>query len=165
MLEVGLISTDERCEPIGGEIVPRSPKGIRHERFKVWLNRQLAERMPARLAYAQETTFRLSADSFVEPDFVVFDAETGLEGLRGDTARLVIEVADESLGSDAGRKSVLYAAHGVPEVRVVDVARLHARIQRDPTPTGYRTVRDVPSEATPIPALVPELVPNLAAYG
>ena len=30
MVQVGLIGPDERIELIGGEIVPMSPKGIRH---------------------------------------------------------------------------------------------------------------------------------------
>ena len=35
MVEVGLIHPDERFELIGGEIVPMSPKGIRHERLNL----------------------------------------------------------------------------------------------------------------------------------
>ena len=38
MVEAGIFAEDERFELIGGEIVPMSPKGIRHEVIKVSLN-------------------------------------------------------------------------------------------------------------------------------
>ena len=38
MVQVGLIAPDERLELIGGEIVPMSPKGSRHEAIKAALN-------------------------------------------------------------------------------------------------------------------------------
>jgi Uma2 family endonuclease len=34
MLRVGILAEDERFELIGGEVVPMSPKGMRHERVK-----------------------------------------------------------------------------------------------------------------------------------
>ena len=34
IVKAGILAEDERFELIGGEVVPMSPKGIRHERVK-----------------------------------------------------------------------------------------------------------------------------------
>ncbi|MEP9388353.1 hypothetical protein [Mesorhizobium sp. KR9-304] len=39
MVEAGIIGEDERFELIGGDVVPLSPKGARHEMVKIELNR------------------------------------------------------------------------------------------------------------------------------
>ena len=39
MVRAGVIDEDERFELIGGEVVPMSPKGARHEWIKIELNR------------------------------------------------------------------------------------------------------------------------------
>ena len=41
MVEAGIIDEDERFELIGGEVVPMSPKGARHEMVKIELNEHL----------------------------------------------------------------------------------------------------------------------------
>lgn len=38
MVEMGVLGREERFELIGGEIVPMSPKGLRHEKLKTWMN-------------------------------------------------------------------------------------------------------------------------------
>jgi Uma2 family endonuclease len=46
MVRVGIIAEDERFELIGGEVVPMSPKGIRHERIKGTLAKYWYQRLP-----------------------------------------------------------------------------------------------------------------------
>lgn len=142
MVEAGLIGEDERIELIGGELVPMSPKGIRHECVKAWLNEQLIRTLPDHYQSIPETTFRLAPDTYLEPDFVVYERSIGLEGLSGKTALLAIEVADSSLAYDKGRKAAVMAAYGVRELWVIDVERLTTIVHRDPTRTGYRTIID-----------------------
>jgi Uma2 family endonuclease len=72
MVAQGIIAEDERFELIGGEVVPMSPKGARHELVKIALNRFFQRAAPEHLEIAQETTLRLDQDTFVEPDFCVF---------------------------------------------------------------------------------------------
>lgn len=152
LVENGLIGEDERFELLGGEIVPMSPKNIRHERMKSELNLYLADRR-AGLGYAHtpETTFVLSDDTFVEPDFVLYPVESGLEGLSPSTVLLAIEVSDTSLSYDRGRKAQIYAAFGVRELWVIDVRSMTLIAHRDPTPTGYRSV-ETHDDATSVPA-------------
>jgi Uma2 family endonuclease len=46
MVAKGIIAEDERFELIGGEVVPMSPKGARHELIKIELNRFLQRAAP-----------------------------------------------------------------------------------------------------------------------
>ncbi|MFM2443221.1 MAG: hypothetical protein RJB09_407, partial [Pseudomonadota bacterium] len=94
MVEVGLIEEDERLELLGGELVPMSPKGYFHERVKLALIEFFITNRPERFRIIPETTFRLSDDTFIEPDFLVFPASVSLRDLKGPDAVLAIEVAD-----------------------------------------------------------------------
>jgi Uma2 family endonuclease len=157
MVRAGIIDADERFELIGGEVVPMSPRGNRHEVVKVALNLHWARMLPAELRFASETTFRLSAETYVEPDFVVYPKASGLAGLAAATALLVVEIADTSLGYDLGRKAALYAAFGVAELWVIDAVRLETRVHREPTPNGYRSIAVVSADRRVAPARVPAL--------
>jgi Uma2 family endonuclease len=157
MVRAGIIDADERFELIGGEVVPMSPKGNRHEVVKVALNLHWARMLPAELRFASEATFRLSAETYVEPDFVVYPKASGLAGLAAATALLVAEIADTSLGYDLGRKAALYAAFGVAELWVIDAVRLETRVHREPTPNGYRSIAVVSADRRVTPTMVPAL--------
>ncbi|MDY8111062.1 Uma2 family endonuclease [Fulvimarina sp. 2208YS6-2-32] len=163
-VEAGLISEDERFELIGGEIVPISPKGIRHKRLKMWLNEILIRNLPSAYGANPETTFRLSEDTFLEPDFVVFDRASGLAGLNGETCRLAIEIGVSSLRYDQGRKAAIYAAFGIRELWVVDGENLTLRLFREPGPDGYGHVSDHGAGDRLTPERVPEFSMRLADY-
>src|SRR3954470_16785588 len=102
MTAAGILNEDERIELIGGEIVPMSPKGNQHEILKAALNHYWVPKLPDDLRLVTETTFRLSTDTYLEPDFVFYPQESGIRGLTAATARLVVEIADSSLGYDLG---------------------------------------------------------------
>jgi Uma2 family endonuclease len=91
-----------------------SPKGNHHEMVKAALTVYWARKLPADLMLVTETTFRLTADTYLEPDFVFYPKATGIAGLNAATARLVVEIADSSLGYDLGRKALLYASLALP---------------------------------------------------
>jgi len=162
MVAAGILLEDERIELIGGEVVPMSPKGNRHEILKTALNVHWARELPTDLMFTTETTFRLSEDTYLEPDFVFYPKAIGLKGLTAATARLVVEIADTSLAYDLGRKAGLYAAFGIAELWVINAVTLQTRVHRDPTKTGsgsaYRSVTDVHASQR----MVPESVPALA---
>jgi Uma2 family endonuclease len=162
MTAAGILQEDERIELIGGEIVPMSPKGNQHEMLKTVLNLYWAQRLPADLLFTTETTFRLSPDTYLEPDFVFYPKASGIKGLTAATARLVIEVADTSLGYDLGRKAGFYAGFGIAELWVIDAVRLQTRIHREPTPAGYRSTVDLPSDQRLIPQCASALGVTLA---
>jgi Uma2 family endonuclease len=151
MTAAGILDEDERIELIGGEIVPMSPKGNHHEILKTALTIYWSRNLPDDLLFTTETTFRLSADTYLEPDFVFYPKAAGWQGLTGTTAVLVVEIADTSLGYDLGRKADLYAAFGIAELWVIDAVKLEAHIHRLPTPTGYRWKDDLSASERLVP--------------
>ncbi len=163
MTAAGILDEDERIELIGGEIVPMSPKGNRHEMLKAALNLHWASRLPADLLFVTETTFRLSVDTYLEPDFVFYARDVGIRRLSAENALLVVELADSSLGYDFGRKAGLYAGFGIRELWVIDAVSLQTHIHRDPTPQGYQAVLTAPSDRRIVPQTAPDLAVTLAA--
>jgi Uma2 family endonuclease len=162
MVAAGILDEDERIELIGGEVVPMSPKGNHHEVVKASLAIYWARKLPDDLMVVTETTFRLTKDTYLEPDFVFYPKASGIRGLSAGTARLVVEVADSSLAYDLGLKAKLYAGFGIAELWVINAVTLQARIHRDPTPTGYRTIADLPPSERLEPLLVPSLAVTLS---
>jgi Uma2 family endonuclease len=162
MVTAGILGEDERIELIGGEVVPMSPKGNQHEVLKVALNRYWSKRIPDRLVLAQETTFRLTPDTYVEPDFIFFDSKTQLKDLNADNGLFVVEIADSSFAYDIGRKAALYASFSIPELWVIHAVRLETRVHRKPSLTGYQSMLDLPSDQLLVPACSEELAITLS---
>jgi Uma2 family endonuclease len=142
-----------------------SPKGARQEWIKIELNRFFQWAAPQYLTVAPETTLRLDASTFVEPDFCVFRRDLDLERLDGPAALLAVEVADSSLAYDKGRKIGVYAAYGVSEVWVVDAIRATVWIHRQLGARGYAEIIEAPASALLTPMLAPELSVCLADLG
>ncbi|MGC2782922.1 MAG: Uma2 family endonuclease [Roseiarcus sp.] len=155
MVAAGVMEEDERVELIGGELVPMSPKGNHHEVIKTALLARWYRVRPDDVLLTPETTFRLSEDTYLEPDVVVYPRTSGLRGLTGANVLLVVEIADSSLRYDIGRKAALYASFGIRELWVIDAVRMTTRVFREPAADGYRNARDFgPSD---------RLVPLIAA--
>jgi len=147
MTRLGIFAEDERFELIGGEVVPMSPKGLKHERLKHALNRFWTKRLPDDILVIPETTFRMDKDTFLEPDFVFFRAADGLAALSPTTALLAVEVADSSLDYDLTRKARLYAVHGVREVWVIEAETRIAHVLRGASFEGFREKQVVAPDA------------------
>ena len=157
MVKAGVIEEDERFELIGGEVVPMSPKGNRHELLKGALNRYWAKLSPDAIHFVTETTFRINEDNFLEPDFVFYRKTTGLVNLKPDNALLVVEISDSSLGYDLGKKAGLYAGFGVRELWVMNAVTFETHIHRQPGIKGYGDMRLVPPDSALAPDFAPEL--------
>ena len=156
MVAAGVMEEDERVELIGGELVPMSPKGLAHEVLKAALADRWY-RLPERDAdLAVATTFRLSEDTYLEPDVVIFPQASGIRGLTADNALLVVEIADSSLAFDIGRKAALYASFGIRELWVIDAVRLTTRVFRQPAADGYDDARDFGALDRLVPLLAPD---------
>jgi Uma2 family endonuclease len=162
MVQAGIVDEDERFELIDGDVVPMSPKGIRHEVIKASLNTWWMRRLPDDFVFAQETTFRISASSFLEPDFVFFSSETKLANLKPSNTLLAVEVADSSLHYDTGRKASVYAAHSVREVWAIDVDTLQTHIFTKPSADGYLERRLIEPGEVLAPDFAPEIAVKMA---
>ncbi len=162
MVAAGILPEDERVELIGGELVPMSAKGIHHEVLKINLNRFWMRQLPDHLALAQETTFRLDDQTYLEPDFVFYTRADGLRGLKPETCLLAVEVADGSLSFDRGRKARVYAMHFVRELWVIDAVKLETTQFRRPGLDGYTEVATQAPDQPLIPDFALELAVRLA---
>jgi Uma2 family endonuclease len=156
MVAAGVMEEDERIELIGGELVPMSPKGIQHEVVKRALLDRWIRARPDDVHLAPETTFRLSEDTYLEPDIVIYPRASGLQGLTGASVLLVVEIADSSLRYDIGHKAALYASFGIRELWVIDAVRLTARVFREPAADGYRNASDFGPADRITPLIAPE---------
>jgi Uma2 family endonuclease len=165
LAELGVFTEDDRIELIGGELVPMSPKGNRHELVKTKLLNWFMRRLPAGFEIAVELGWRPRDDVYLEPDILIYrlGAQPSLVG-PGEVA-LALEVADSSLKFDTGAKANTYAALGVREYWVVNAVTLATRLHRDPSETGYRGRIDVPADQELVPLLAPDLALRLSALG
>lgn len=165
MVRASIIDADERFELIGGEVVPMSPKGARHEMVKTELNEYLQRIRADDVRVGQETTLWLDEISFVEPDFCVWPRSILPGNQRGHDVLLAIEIADTSLRYDLGRKVGVYAAYGIAEVWVIDAMTLVTRVHRSLGAEGYREKFDLPSESELAAIGVPSIRLSLAKLG
>ena len=133
-----------------------SPKGNQHEVVKTALLDRWYRVRPQDSRLTPETTFRLSEDTDLEPDVVIYPRAEGLKALSGPSALLVVEIADSSLRFDMGRKAALYASFGVRELWVIDAVKLRARIFRTPSHEGYREAKDFGATDRLAPLIAPE---------
>jgi len=163
MSAAGIITEDERLELIAGEIVPMSPKGKQHETLKAALLERWYRTRPPEIMLIPETTFRLSKDTYLEPDIVVYRRSDGLANLNAQTALLVVEIADSSLAYDLGLKTRIYASFGLAELWVIDAAKLTTRVHSDPGPTGFGDIQDLTPSSELRPALAPDLALTLSS--
>lgn len=161
MVAAGILTEEERVELIGGELVPMTPKGNHHEVLKTALNVYWVQRLPKHLLVTTETTFQLAPDTYLEPDFVFYDKVTGLRGLTGKTAHLVVEIANSSFTYDIGQKAKLYAGFGIQELWVIHAVRQETHIHRKPSLDGYADITIFQKDNVLAPAFAPELAVTL----
>jgi Uma2 family endonuclease len=142
---------DARVELLYGRIVTMSPQGESHSYCVTELSRVLI------LAIGRRANVRVqmplaAGSSEPEPDVAVVAPGDYLDE-HPTTAWLVIEVADSSLARDRG-KAKLYAAAGVTEYWLVNLADEVVEAHTSPGPEGYaRVTRRARGETLRVPAL------------
>ncbi len=167
LIEAGIIGLDERFELIGGEIVPMSPKGIRHEVVKNELAASIIRNpVTADISIHIESTYFTGKRSFFEPDILLWPKHIRRVDKDNDIPPaellLAIEVSDSSLGYDLGRKAAFYAGLGIREYWVVNARSLVTTVHRQPGDENYTTITEVSPDAVLEPAFVKGLSLRLA---
>lgn len=152
MVAAGTLGPEDRVELLDGVLVTKMAIGTQHE-FVTGTLEDLAREAAGRDAIVRKEAPLTLSDSVPEPDVAV------VRGTRADyrdrhpgggDAVLVVEVADTSLSKDRA-KAGIYAAAGVPEYWIVDLAGRRIVIHRGPSPEGYREVAEVAEAATDLP--------------
>jgi Uma2 family endonuclease len=138
MVELGILDEDEPSELLHGVLVARAVKSPGHEVVKRRLNQWLVE-------HARAGGYEVGIEnpivvpdrtSLPEPDIAAV-AQGGDPRQHPTSALLVIEVAVSSIRTDTEVKPALYAAAGVPELWVVDVAARQVRRFTSPAADRY----------------------------
>jgi Uma2 family endonuclease len=142
LVEHGVVREDAKFELVGGEIKPMSPKGPLHEDVRLAVTDWLRE-APKRIVWLAETTLYLDEETFLEPDYVLFDRGVAIADLKATDILLAIEVGDSSWRYDSETKAALYAAHGVQEYWAIHALKRIIRVHRGPGPHGWAEVTDV----------------------
>ena len=163
MAVAGYFHQDERVELLGGEIVPMSPKGRRHEIIREEIAFRFSRLAPDNIFVTSEPQFNLSQDTYTVPDILVRPTTIQTPDLRGADALLVIEVADTSLSYDLNTKAPLYAANDVPEYWVINAGTLMTRVHRQPSPKAYGSIEEISPDARLVASLAPSLTISLGA--
>jgi len=146
MAEAGIFHEDSRVELIRGRIVDMSPVGSAHIVAVNRLNRLLVAAVGDRGVVSVQNPVHLDKGSEPQPDIAVL--RPGADDLGAPTPRasevlLLIEVADSTLYDDRNEKAPLYAASGVPEYWILNLADQVFELHRKPEADRYLEVRKV----------------------
>ena len=143
MIECGALTEDDRVELLDGMLVTKMPQGVPHV--------EVLEELVARCQEAFDPGTYVKTEKPVtpptsepEPDIAVVRGRRADYAGRhpaGEDCLLVIEVSGSSLANDI-LKADLYAAGGVPEYWIVDIAGGTIKVHREPSPGGYRDVSE-----------------------
>jgi len=142
MIEAGIFGEDERVELLGGVIVSVSPQNAYHALVVERLSDPVFVSLPPQFVIRCQLPLTLAETDEPEPDVAVIDRETPRSRQRQpSTARLIFEVAADSLRKDREIKAAVYARAGVPEYVVVNLKEECLEVNREPdAATGrYRT--------------------------
>ncbi len=140
MLELGLIDRDARMEVLDGELIDMPSEGELHLGFKIELNRFFVRAIGNDLRVAPDASLHLGSMDAPEPDIYVLDADVTLKPIEPSNVRLVLEIADSSLGYDLGCKAAKYAQYDIGEYWVVDVPARLTHVLRRPEGGVYQDI-------------------------
>jgi Uma2 family endonuclease len=141
LIEAGVVAENARFELWAGEIEKMSPKGPLHEDVRIALSDWIRA-LPMRLTWLIEPTLHFSDDSYLEPDYIIFDRGLRPADLKPSQTRLIIEVADSSWQHDSTIKAARYAAHGVQEYWAIHAPTRMTRVHRASSAQGWGAIRD-----------------------
>lgn len=163
----GIFNGQDDFELIGGEMVPMSPSGRRHDLVREEVEEALRNQASPEVKVVGEMQLNLAEDTYTKPDVLVRPATIKSPDLRGDTVLLVVEVADSSLETDLDTKARQYATYGVREYWVVEAWPLTVHVHRQPEPAAgiYRSIERVPPSEARSLLLAPSISVRMADLG
>jgi Uma2 family endonuclease len=142
MVEVGILTENDRVELIEGEILGMRPIGPRHSACTDRATMLLAPRLLGKAIVRIQGPIRLSDNTKPQPDVILLNPREDFYAIGGAYTRdalLVIEVAETSIRYDRGPKLAIYAKYGVHEVWIEDLNTDTLLVFRDRHPDGYAT--------------------------
>jgi len=164
MIEIGILSEDERIELLGGEICAMSPIGVRHAYTVRTLTNLFVKHVGHAAIIDVQNPIRLDDDSMPLPDIAVLHPRNYSSALPTPAdVLLLIEVADSSLAYDRGMKFPRYAAAGIPEAWLVDLTAEIVERHTEPRDGLYRQITIARAGDTLASTVLPELTIAVSA--
>lgn len=162
MVEVGILSEDDRVELLEGVLVAMPPMGEPHSWSVQELTHLIVRALPEGYRARPQLPVTLGNYSEPQPDLAIIALEEGAPHTdHPESALLVIEVAVSSLRYDRKAKGPVYARWGIPEYWIVDVEGRAVEVYTDPDRAGahYRSMRrlteaeELRATKAPLPAI------------
>jgi Uma2 family endonuclease len=144
MAEIGLLNGEPQVELIEGEIIHMAPMGTQHGNVVERLHEALKSALAGRALINIQRVFRLSNITEAQPDLIVLKPGRDYHSAKfptGSDTLLVVEVSDTTFLYDHDIKVPLYAAHGVPEVWIVDLESRCVRFFRSLVDGKYTDIQ------------------------
>jgi Uma2 family endonuclease len=159
----GVFRNPERLELLDGEVIERMVQGVQHFDSVRAAAHYLPPTFGVPCEVRQQARWTLSVHDYVEPD-LLFVRGSFLDYVgrdpRVDEVLLVVEVSDNTVRQDRGRKAAKYARAGVPEYWIVNLAARRLEVYQDPGPMpesqweyGYQSAQFYSEEETVAPLL------------
>lgn len=132
-----------RMELLEGELCEMSPIGTTHEDFVDYLNKWSIVNLGDRARVRVQNSIGIPASqSAPEPDIAWVTSRRYLTGRpESEEVFLIIEVSDSSLAIDRGRKARIYAAAGIQDYWIVNVADQSVEVYRQPEQGHYASMQ------------------------
>jgi Uma2 family endonuclease len=138
MIRAGILTENDRCELIRGELIDKMVIGDPHMAAVKRLNHWFTSRAAKRYLVGVQDSVKL-IDSLPEPDLMLLryraDFYVSQTPAPADVL-LLIEVADSSLDYDRTVKLPLYAENGIAEYWLVNLVDECIEVHRQPGPNG-----------------------------
>ncbi|MGE3251183.1 MAG: Uma2 family endonuclease [Hyphomonadaceae bacterium] len=153
---------DGEGERVGAQRIPLTQESDRHLRVRAKLQRALNRALDDTHLVVSGGALRLAEDVELRPDLHVFPAAMQGSDVRGKDVSLAVEVCCGTAEQDFEVKIPIYAAHGVPEVWVLDLETQRAVIFRRPSKGGYLFCTESDLNAPLQPSTLPNVTTNFA---
>jgi Uma2 family endonuclease len=147
-------------------IVNMSPINPPHAFAVDTLARTLMRNLPDGFDVRVQNTVQLSAHSAPQPDIAVVRALGDIYARRHPgpaEIMLIVEVSDTTLDRDLRIKLPLYAAAGIADMWIADLAHRRLLVHREPTRMSYATITTHEPGDAVAPLAFPELRINPAS--
>lgn len=161
MVEIGILSKDDRVELIEGEIIQMAATGISHASC-VRRSIELFQQLPENTAILNvQKPVQLSIQTELQPDLVLLkfpDDSCKTAHTGASEVLLLIEITDSKIDNERDVKIPIYARSMIQEVWLVDLVENRLEAYRQPTPNGYSLIL----ELRPGQELAPIAFPDFA---
>ncbi len=163
MFEIGLLTPEDHCELIEGEIVDKMPQNWPHIQTCLRVQGLLMQlygldRVPSQSSVALDERNR------PEPDVAVLNRSANeLTNLPTPTdILLVVEISNTTQRFDTNVTAAVYARTDIPEYWIINIVARTLLVLRDPTPEGYTSRTTLTETETVSPLSAPNAVLSVA---